>query len=107
MGFRLRRHHLRDTTPDDAVAICRDVCGVQAQLMPAAYLQIWVRNRGIRRADIESALWKSRTLVKTSLMRQTLHLIPSDEFSTYITALKASRVAGALRIMSRFGITGE
>jgi hypothetical protein len=52
-------------------------------------------------------LWKSRTLVKTSLMRQTLHLVPSDEFPIYIAALKLSRMAGALRIMSKFGIGRE
>ena len=105
--FRLRRHHLRDTAAADAVTICRDVCGVQAQVMPAAYLQLWARNHAITRAEIESALWESRTLVKTSLMRQTLHLIPADEFALYIAAVRSSRVAGVLRIMARFGITRE
>src|SRR5712691_4879996 len=84
--FRLRRHHLLDERPDDAVTICRDMCGVQAQVMSAAYLQLWTRNHAITRAEIESALWKSRTLIKTSLMRQTLHLIPADEFTLYIAA---------------------
>jgi hypothetical protein len=73
--------------------------------MSAAYLQLWARNHAITRAEIESALWKSRTLAKTSLMRQTLHLIPTDEFPIYIAAQKPSRIAGALRIMAKFGIT--
>lgn len=102
--FRLRRHHLAGGQPADAVTICRDVCGVQAQVMSAAYLQLWTRNHAITRVEIESALWKSRSLVKTSLMRQTLHLIPADEFPLYIAALRPSRVAGALRLMARFGI---
>ena len=106
-GFRLRRHHLRDDAPTDAVTICRDVCGVQAQVMSAAYLQLWARNHAITQAEIESALWQSRTLVKTSLMRQTLHLIPADEFALYIAAVRSSRVAAVLRIMARFGITRE
>src|SRR5713226_6157652 len=105
--FRLRRHHLLDETPADAVTISRDMCGVQAQVMSAAYLQLWTRNHAITRAEIESALWKTRTLVKTSLMRQTLHLIPTDEFPLYIAAQKPSRVAGALRIMAKFGIARE
>src|SRR6267378_4947381 len=91
-AFRLRRHHLLDDPADDAVTICRDMCGVQAQVMSAAYLQLWTRNHAITRAEIENALWKFRTLVKTSLMRQTLHLIPTDEFSLYIASLKPSRV---------------
>jgi len=102
--FRLKRHHLSENEAADAVTICRDVCGVQAQVMSAAYLQLWARNHDLTRSEIEGLLWKSRTLVKTSLMRQTLHLIPSDEFWLYITALKPSRLAGPLRIMSKFGI---
>jgi hypothetical protein len=105
--FRLRRHHLLDDPPQDAVTICRDMCGVQAQVMSAAYLQLWTRNHAITRAGVDSALWKTRTLVKTSLMRQTLHLIPTDEFQLYISALRPSRFAQAMRVMARCGISRE
>ena len=40
-------------------------------------------------------------------MRQTLHLIPADEFHVYIASLKPSRVAQALRAMARCGIARE
>jgi hypothetical protein len=110
-AFRLRRNHLLpnhdDDTSADAVTICRDMCGVQAQVMSAAYLQLWTRNHVITRSEIEDALWKARTLVKTSLMRQTLHLIPADEFPLYIAALRPSRVAQAFRAMARFGMSRE
>ncbi len=106
-NFRLRRHHLFDEPHADAVTICRDMCGVQAQVMSAAYLQLWTRNHAITRAEMEESLWKSRTLIKTSLMRQTLHLIPTDEFATYISALRPSRFAQAMRVMDRCGITRE
>ena len=105
--FRLQRHHFMDESPTDPVTICRDVCGVQAQVMSAAYLQLWARNHALTRAEIEAALWQSRTLVKTSLMRQTLHFIPTDEFPIYISALRACRRAGALRVMERCGISAE
>jgi len=106
-AFRLQRHHFRDKKPADAVTICRDICGVQAQVMSSAYLQLWTRDHALRRAKIEDALWKTRTLVKTSLMRQTLHIIPTDEFQLYIAAVKPCRLAGALRIMAKFGIDRE
>jgi hypothetical protein len=106
--FRLQRHHLlQDEVPADAVTLCRDVCGVQAQVMSAAHLQLWARNHAITRDEVERALWKTRSLVKTSLMRQTVHLIPSDEFLLYIAALRSSRVAAALRVMSRCGIAAS
>jgi uncharacterized protein YcaQ len=106
-SFRLRRHHLLDEPPADAVTISRDICGVQAQVMGPARLQLWTRNHALTRVEIEDALWKSRTLVKTSLMRQTLHLIPTDEFPLYIAALRPSRFAQAMRVMERCGITRD
>jgi hypothetical protein len=105
--FRLQRHHLLDESPADAVTMCRDVCGAQAQVMSAAYLQLWARNHALTRTEIETALWRTRTLIKTSLMRQTLHIIPADEFLIYISALRASRRAGVLRVMARCGISKE
>jgi len=104
-AFRLRRHHLLDQSAKDLVTICRDVCGVQAQIMSAAQLQLWARNHAITPAVVNDALLKSRSLVKTSLMRQTLHLVPADEFTLYIAAQKKTRVGTILTRMAKFKIT--
>jgi hypothetical protein len=106
-ALRLRRHHLSGASRIDFLTICRDICGAQAQLLPSACLQLWIRNPRITRAGIEAALWQSRTLVRTTLMRQTVHLIPSEEFPIYVAALQSSQVHVALRVMARFGITTE
>lgn len=106
-SFRLARHHLIGARSADVVSICGDICGAQAQLTVASYLQMWARNHAVNRTEIESALWQKRSLVKTHLMRQTLHLIPAADFAVYISALRNCRVADALRVMSRFGIDAE
>jgi Winged helix DNA-binding domain len=106
-AMRLDRHHLLDREPADLLMLCRDLCGVQAQVMSAAYLQLWARNHSLTRAEIEDALWKSRSLVKTSLMRQTLHVIAADEFPLYIAALKRSRIKAVLGIMARCKISRD
>lgn len=106
-AFRLRRHHLLDQSAKDLVTICRDVCGVQAQIMSAAQLQLWARNHAITPAKVNDALWKTRSLVKTSLMRQTLHLVPANEFPLYIAAHRSSRSKSVLSIMARLKITRE
>src|SRR5690349_12534375 len=103
-AFRLRRHHLLDPVGLDPAGLCRDVCGVQAQMMSAAQLQLWARNDSLTRTQIEDALWKSRTLVKTHLMRRTLHLIASSDFWLYISALRRSRTTRELRVMQRCNI---
>jgi len=106
-AFRLRRHHLLDQSPKNLVTICRDVCGVQAQIMSAAHLQLWARNHAITQVAVNDALWKTRSLVKTSLMRQTLHLVPADEFPLYIAAHRSSRTKSVLSIMARLKITQD
>jgi hypothetical protein len=106
-AFRLTRHHLADRDQSPLAAVCRDVCGIQAQVMSAAELQLWARIPGVTREEIGSALHDRRTLVKTSVMRQTLHLISADDFPIYISALRKSRVEAMLGIMSRFGIARE
>jgi hypothetical protein len=108
-AFRLTRHHLAEPNQANLTTICQNVCGVQAQLQPAAEMQLWARRhdpdgRSLTQADIHAALYKSRALVKTSLMRQTLHVIAAADFSIYINALKKSRLEARQKIMSRFGI---
>ncbi|MGH7598682.1 MAG: winged helix DNA-binding domain-containing protein [bacterium] len=100
----MTRHHLAEENQADFATVCQNVCGIQAQVMSAAEMQLWTRRHDLTRADIHAALWKSRVLVKTSLMRQTLHLIPAADFSIYISALKRSRVEALRRNMSRLGI---
>ena len=106
-AFRLARHHLAALRSNDPVAVCRDVCGVQAQLMPAAQMNLAVRTRGLTPASIAAALWRDRSLVKTLCMRQTVHLLPAAEFSLYLAAVRRSRVAAVERIMARFDITSR
>src|SRR6476646_8555995 len=106
-AFRLRRHHLLDQSPKNLVTICRDVCGVQAQIMSAAQLQLWARNHAITQVAVNDALWKTRSLVKTSLMRQTLHLVPADEFALYIAAHRSSRTKSVLSSRARLKITQD
>jgi hypothetical protein len=86
-AFRLERHHLTHrASKQDLVKVAGDICGVQAQVMSAAELQIAVRvDASVE--DVRSALWKEKTLVKTWLMRGTLHLIPGNDLPVYTAAM--------------------
>lgn len=104
-AFRLARHSLIDQNPSDMIAVCQNICGMQAQVMSAAELQFRARKHNLNRSELHNALWKQRTLVKTSLMRQTLHIIPAEDFSIYIMALKKSRLAGLWHYLAKFDVT--
>ncbi len=105
-ALRLRRHHLLHRAPRaNLVAVVSDVCGVQAQLSSAAQLALRARVRDLRPEDVERALWRERSLVKTWCMRGTIHLIPAAELTTYVAALRESAVARDRNWIGRSGIS--
>jgi hypothetical protein len=87
---RLARNHLVEQAPADRlVEVVRDVCGIHAQVMGSAELQLAARVDGITQADVREALWERRTLAKTWTTRGTLHIHPADELSLWTAALSA------------------
>src|SRR5437660_134771 len=87
LSFRLDRQHLTEKAPKkDLVGVVGDIGGVQAQVMSAAELQVAVRV-DCKVDDVRKALWKDRKLVKTWLMRATLHLIPAADLPVYTAAM--------------------
>jgi hypothetical protein len=87
-SFRLARHHLAQRAPTKSLAqVVGDIGGAQAQVMSAAELQVGVRvDCSVK--DVRAALWKDKTLVKTWLMRGTLHLVPSEDLPLYTAAMR-------------------
>lgn len=86
-AFRLQRHHLAQRAPkEDLARVVADIGGAQAQVMSAAELQIAVRV-DCTTADVRKALWTDKTLVKTWLMRGTLHLASASDLPIYIAAM--------------------
>ena len=59
------------------------MAGAQAQVLSAAQISIWARAK-VSVEDLNSAIWKSRTLVRAWCMRRTLFLLPSDELAVFI-----------------------
>jgi hypothetical protein len=86
-AWRLSQHGLssRFNRPDLLTAVTR-TGGVQAQLMSAAELAIGARVDGLSPQDVQNALWKDRSLVKTWAMRATLHLIAARDLPIYAAA---------------------
>ncbi len=65
-SWRLTRHHLAKRTRKGQIEkVVSDLCGVQAQVLSYAALAIWARVEGITIQDVQDALWKHRSVVKT------------------------------------------
>ena len=87
-GFRLARHSLAEPAPRGSlVEVARRLCGLHAQILSAADLQLWARVRDHASGDLARALWDDRSVVKTWLMRGTLHVVPADDLPLYVGAL--------------------
>jgi hypothetical protein len=87
---RLARSHLAERAPARSlVEVVRDVCGIHAQVMGSAELQLAARIEGITQEDVRAALWERRELVKTWTLRGTLHIHPADELGLWTAARRA------------------
>src|ERR1700726_4756948 len=78
---RLRSQRLTDDTRLDAdvATVVRAVCALQAQAFDAARHQVRVRSVGATAAAVDRAFEQERSVVRTWLMRGTLHLCAADE----------------------------
>ena len=86
-AFRLRRHHLIERAPRRQLAeAVGAIGGLQAQLMSAAELQAAVRV-DCKVDDVRKALWTDHTLVKTWLMRGTLHVTRAEDLPVFTAAM--------------------
>jgi hypothetical protein len=78
---RLRSQHLTDDTrmDGDVATVVRAVCALQAQAFDAARHQVRVRSAGVTAAAVDRAFEQERSVVRTWLMRGTLHLCAADD----------------------------
>jgi hypothetical protein len=78
--------------------ILREVFGLQAQVLSAAGLGMRVRSMGLRESDVSRALNDERSVVRSWLMRGTLHVVAAEDLRWLVELLGPVFVrAGATR----------
>lgn len=86
-AFRLARTHLSDPLgPRSLRRVVSDLGGVQAQVASAAAMQCALRAPGLSPEALPRALWKSRSLVKTWMMRGTIHYLAAEDLPVWAAA---------------------
>jgi hypothetical protein len=93
-------------------AVIERLVGMQAQWPPAPYVGIWTRVSGFRRAALEREL-ASGSVVKATVMRQTLHLVSRRDYGLVRAAMSetnfpwesplAKRLAPSVRALAAAG----
>lgn len=103
---RLSRHFLlRRASNRELVTVTGAVCGIHAQMLPAAELSLGLRVEGLTQQVVRSALWQQRSLVKTYGIRGTIHLFPSDELPLWMAALRYRDESRELARLSQMGLS--
>ena len=78
----------RRLSPVDAI---RQLTPLQGQHPPAPYLALAARLDGFSREDLEAAI-AARQVVKTTVMRLTLHVAAADEYPAYAQLARQARL---------------
>ncbi len=85
----LIKHHLfNKAKKKDLIKVVDDVCGLHTQVPTTPYLSLWNRVEDFEDNLLDEALYKAKSLVKTWVMRGTLHILPSADLPIYNRALR-------------------
>lgn len=104
----MRSHHLDRRAPRKAMfRVASRLCGLHAQVMSSAELTLWARVEGMKPDDVRNALWIDRTLIKTWMVRGTLHLLPASDFPLWQAALSTYDHYRKPYWLKNFGVTHE
>ncbi|NDU72796.1 winged helix DNA-binding domain-containing protein [Actinomadura sp. DSM 109109] len=93
----LARQMLLAREPVPAAEAVGRLCGMQAQEPKPPFLGLWTRLQGFHTSDLHSAL-HDRSLVRATMMRATLHLMASEDYTAFRTAMQPM-LDGGLRVL--------
>lgn len=75
----MARHGLVDRPARTAAQAAGLICGLQAQDVAAARLAVRARSANVTDAEVRVAIDADRTVARTWLMRNTIHLVPAED----------------------------
>jgi hypothetical protein len=92
-------------TPRTLVGVVQSLCGINAQFTPAMLLSVRARIPGLKVADIEDAIKTQRSLVRTWVMRGTLHLLATPDLGWMVAFLSPILVTKSQARLQELGLS--
>ena len=99
----LARQHLLARVPLRAAEAVESLAGMQAQSPSAPYVGLWSRIDDFAVADLEDAL-RAGTVVKTTVMRGTLHLLATSRLAAFRLATGSSYYDSTRKLLTDLGV---
>jgi Winged helix DNA-binding domain len=87
-----------------ALDAVRHLVGIQAQIRSAAALAVRARTTGVHNSEVDRAVEPGGPLVRTWLMRGTLHLVASDDLNWLLAALVPVVLRASRRRYAQLGL---
>jgi hypothetical protein len=105
LALRMRAQGLAGTPAGDVADAVRRAAGLQAQDTGAARLAVRARSGGLDEAAVVRACNTDRTVVRSWLMRGTLHMVPSEDLRWLTALLGPSVITAGRRRRDQLGLT--
>jgi Winged helix DNA-binding domain len=94
----------RPASATDPAEIARAIAGAQAQDVYAGPLTFRSRSRRLAAADIKRARTEDRSLLRTWVMRTTIHMIPTDDAGWWLPLFEPGVERWSRRRLSQLGL---
>lgn len=104
LALRMRRQGLAGRRATDVAAAARVAVGLQAQDLTASRLAVRARSDGLDLAAVVRACDQDRTVVRSWLMRGTLHLVPAEDVRWLTALLGPALVRAGRRRRAELGL---
>ncbi|MER6479418.1 winged helix DNA-binding domain-containing protein [Streptomyces filamentosus] len=104
LAWRLRQQSLAPRQKSSVARLVRELAGVQAQVASSAELALATRQTAPEDGAVEKAL-EAREVVKTWVMRGTLHLVAAEHMAAYLSLMAAAKTWEKPSWQRTFGVT--
>ena len=94
----------RPVSARDPAEIARSIAGAQAQDSYAGPLTFRSRSRNLTATDVKRARTEDRSLLRTWLMRTTIHMIPTDDAGWWLSLFEPRIERDTRRRLSQLGM---
>jgi Winged helix DNA-binding domain len=102
--LRMRAQRLAGRRPREVAEVVRAVGGLQAQDTPASRLAVRARSSGLAQAAVRRACGQEPSVVRTWVMRGTLHMVAAEDAGWLVGLLGPGFAAGNRRRRLQLGL---
>jgi len=94
----------RPATGGHPADVARAICGAQAQDLSAGRLAFRARSPSLRAADVDRARTEERSLLRTWVMRGTMHLIATEDAAWLVPLFEQAFADNSRRRLAQLGV---